>query len=269
MVPTPSALLDSTSISFNSHALISYIMFLTSYGDEGYQIILLVLLSLCPLESFNDTSVLENLPYMTVIRHIILPEVVSLLIHQDLRISIPDAVNVLRESQSFGAIMHPCFKESSYFLSILKNTTSDDTEYKKMWLKYGLWIKANTAMDFFEWLDLQSCLKQNKKADKLSLQLDKQSILSKSVSKSNNQDTHPCAESDDDPSSPLSFPDSPKDLSHFPLHQPLISQAGPARANSIKQEPNDDRLAKISLPGATSSSSTFIDLTLDSDSDMD
>lgn len=223
---------------------------------------LLVLFSMCPINIF-DVSLLEVVPYTTIIRHILLPEVVSLLIHQDLRISIPDAVDTLRKSQSFGCTMHPCYRESHPFFAILRKITLDEQEYTKVRSLYGLWIKANTAMDFFEWSDLQACLKANSESGTAvnPPPPDNRQVQQSSPSKNSSF-------SRDRTCSPLSFPCSPAPSSPNTPSQVFdidTNNASPHDIN-IKQEPNDQALDVFIRPDSTPL--YVIDLTLDSDSDV-
>ena len=96
-------LLDVSQIKLNS---LYY-----SYGEEGYQIVILALQSLFPEASFDEKTY-SPLTWKAFIREYLLPETMVLLIQEDLRISRTACIETLAQSRQFGNRMHPMETES-------------------------------------------------------------------------------------------------------------------------------------------------------------
>ena len=72
-----------------------------SYGEEGYQIVVLALQSLFPERSF-DNKTYTPLTWKAFIREYLLPETMILLIQEDLRISRTACIETIAQSREFG-----------------------------------------------------------------------------------------------------------------------------------------------------------------------
>jgi hypothetical protein len=87
-------------------------IFIPSYGDEGYQIMILTLRHMFPEQSFN-LEIVAPLPWTTAIQEFLLPEVAVYLIQDDLHVLRPAAIETLHKSRIFGTLMHSMDHESS------------------------------------------------------------------------------------------------------------------------------------------------------------
>jgi len=83
-------------------------------------------------------------------RQVILPEMVSLLIHEDLRCSLPAAIEIFKDSNYFGELLHPSKQESKTFLDLVRvhEKYPDVVEDH-----YHEWRKLGSTLDYLEWMD--------------------------------------------------------------------------------------------------------------------
>jgi hypothetical protein len=82
-----------------------------SYGEEGYQIIILVFQSLFPERNFDDKTY-TPLTWKAFVQEYLLPETMILLIQEDLHISQTACIETISKSQEFSNNMHPMETES-------------------------------------------------------------------------------------------------------------------------------------------------------------
>ena len=82
-----------------------------SYGEEGYQIVILTLQSLFPEASFDEKTY-NLLTWKAFIEEYLLPETMVLLIQEDLRISQTACTETLAQSWQFGNRTQPMETES-------------------------------------------------------------------------------------------------------------------------------------------------------------
>ncbi|KAK7689728.1 hypothetical protein QCA50_006367 [Cerrena zonata] len=76
------------------------------YGEEGHQIIYYILITLFDQNKFNLLK-FQRVSWDTLLQQLVLPEMVTQLIQEDLCVTRKEAIITLTESNAFGKLMHP------------------------------------------------------------------------------------------------------------------------------------------------------------------
>ena len=87
----------------------SYVDVFTSYGEQGWEIIMNTLKRCFPVSFLDDNTGLVPANWIRVIEFVLLPEVAYQLVSQDLGVSIEEAVGVVIASEVFGKYAHPSY----------------------------------------------------------------------------------------------------------------------------------------------------------------
>ena len=121
-----------------------------SYGSEGYQIIYFVLLSFFDKTSYELRN-LRPLSWDSVIRDVLLPEIVTRLIQEDLGLSRADAIHTFLDSDTFGKLMHPG-DDSAALDDIQAKVTK---MFKQAQADLTAWENSGSTLDFNVWVKAQ------------------------------------------------------------------------------------------------------------------
>lgn len=133
-----------------------------SYGREGFQIIMLVLMNLYGEGSPElSQASYHPLPYDTFIREVLVPEVTAHLIEEDLDVSYEAAVAVLYDSQRYGELRYPAddsaaFEELQELYSRIHRRVRTEAgvqdDHRPTLSDY---LASNTVQDYKTWAQME------------------------------------------------------------------------------------------------------------------
>ncbi|KAJ7080153.1 hypothetical protein B0H15DRAFT_804147 [Mycena belliarum] len=125
------------------------------YGERGYQLLDITLWFMFPPSI--DLAPFHPLTYDIILREVLIPEATLQLIQQDLEVAPDEAIEILKQSHTFGLVQNPADDNCEYYIAAMRSISMS---HRRAEWSLRTWEASGTDLDFEPWLQGQKELEE-------------------------------------------------------------------------------------------------------------